>query len=223
MNQTLETDAATDQCVLDVSGMDCASCVGHVTKAAQSLAGVRKAEVNLARGRAVVEFDPQTVKPEQIASAISKVGYPATPQSSEHDPAAAEEERLQHQRETCAAVVQAGDAGDCALVAGGIDALGAAVVWGAWAHHGVGWMNWLGFATATVAIIFIGGEFYRSAWKALLRGTSNMDTLIAMGASVAYGYSLVALAGRCWGSGPAAALFHGGDGTLGADIAGALA
>src|SRR3954447_8066257 len=89
-----QPDSAVEQCVLDVSGMDCASCVAHVTKAATSLAGVRKADVNLARGRAVVQFDPSAVGPAEIASAISRVGYPATPQDSQRDPATAEEERI---------------------------------------------------------------------------------------------------------------------------------
>jgi Cu+-exporting ATPase len=199
MNQTLETDAVTDQCVLDVSGMDCASCVGHVAKAAQSLPGVTKAEVNLARGRAVVQFDPQATKPEQIALAISKVGYPATPQSSDHDPAAAEEQRLQHQREHARAWFRRAILGivlwlPVELMHWVLPGLGVHPP-----HHGIGWMTWLAFATASVAIVFIGGGFYRSAWKALLRGTSNMDTLIAMGASVAYGYSLMALVGALLG------------------------
>src|SRR5690606_20306113 len=57
------------------------------------------------------------------------------------------------------------------------------------------WMPWVMAAGATVAIAFIGWGFYRGAWIALRRGTSNMDTLISMGASVAYVYSLVALVG----------------------------
>ena len=65
--------------------------------------------------------------------------------------------------------------------------------------HGLGWLDWLSFGTATVGIAFIGGAFYRSAWRAARRGTSNMDTLISMGASVAYGYSLVAMAGALLG------------------------
>src|SRR5580765_8149411 len=98
MNETaLESDASAGQVVLDVRGMDCASCVASVTKAAKSLPGVRRADVNLARGRAVVEFDPGAVKPDQIASAISNVGYPAKPQEEGRDAAAAEKERLDHQ------------------------------------------------------------------------------------------------------------------------------
>jgi Cu+-exporting ATPase len=61
-------------------------------------------------------------------------------------------------------------------------------------------MHWLALATATVSIVYVGWAFYRSAWGALLRRTSNMDTLIAMGASVAYVYSLVAFVGYLTGA-----------------------
>jgi Cu+-exporting ATPase len=61
---------------------------------------------------------------------------------------------------------------------------------------GVDWMVWLSFFTSTAAILYVGSAFYLSAFKALLRRTSNMDTLIAMGASVAYLYSLIALIGN---------------------------
>jgi Cu+-exporting ATPase len=194
-----QTAATADQCVFDVSGMDCASCVAHVTKAAQATPGVRRADVHLARGRAVIEFDPAVVRPEQIASAISDAGYPATPQAPTADPVAAEEDRLLRQRQhTRAWGVRA--------------ALGVALwlpvellhhllpLFGVHPpHHGVGWMDWLAFATATVALALIGGAFYRSAWRAAARRTSNMDTLISMGATVAYGYSLVAMAGALLG------------------------
>ncbi|MDB5318511.1 MAG: heavy metal translocating P-type ATPase [Phycisphaerales bacterium] len=195
-------DPPTEQCILDVSGMDCASCVSHVSKAAASLPGVRKAEVNLARGRAVVQFDPDQVAPEQIASAITQAGYPAKPQGHQHDPAAAEEHRLHSQREHARQWFRRAVAGialwlPVELMHWLLPLLGIHP-----AHHGVGWMDWLAFATSTFAIVFIGGAFYRSAWKALLRGTSNMDTLIAMGASVAYGYSVVALIGALLGRWP---------------------
>src|SRR3982750_3925246 len=94
---TTTTTADPDQCVLDVRGMDCASCVAHVTKAATALPGVRAADVNLARGRAVVRFDPAAVRPDAIAAAITDAGYPSTPQAHDHDAAAAETSRLEHQ------------------------------------------------------------------------------------------------------------------------------
>src|SRR5256885_5089396 len=60
-------------------------------------------------------------------------------------------------------------------------------------HHS--WMPWLALITSTIAITYVGSAFYKSAWSALRHRTSNMDTLIAMGASVAYLYSLIAFLG----------------------------
>src|SRR5262249_33224417 len=68
--------------------------------------------------------------------------------------------------------------------------------------HDVNWLTRVSLITSTIGIIYVGWAFYRSAFKALLRGTSNMDTLIAMGASVAYFYSLVALIGHLHGRWP---------------------
>jgi len=175
--------------------MDCASCVAHVDKAARALPGVRGAQVNLARGRAVVEFDPGQVRPDQIASAITRAGYPSTPQAPQRDAAQAEAQRERHQREHARQWFRRAMLGialwfPVELTHWTLSAFGLHQP-----HHGVGWLNWLAFATATLGIVLIGGAFYRSAWRALLRGTSNMDTLIAMGATVAYAYSFVALAG----------------------------
>src|SRR6185295_13623801 len=73
---------------------------------------------------------------------------------------------------------------------------------GATSHHEPVslWIEWLALATSTISIVYVGAAFYKSAFKALLRRTTNMDTLIAMGASVAYLYSLVAFAGYLLGA-----------------------
>jgi Cu+-exporting ATPase len=177
-----------------VGGMDCASCVAHVAKAARNVPGVRDVNVNLARGRAVVQFDPAQASPEAIATAITDSGYPAAPEHGDH--ANAEEKRVAH---------HAAHARSWALRALIGTALWLPVELAHWfllltrtsehAHPGVNWMTWLALATSTIAIGYVGWAFYVSAFKALLRRTSNMDTLIAMGATVAYLYSLVALAG----------------------------
>ena len=77
-----------------------------------------------------------------------------------------------------------------------------------WASHLAGHMlnlDWASLITSTIAILYVGRAFYSSAFAALRRRTSNMDTLIAMGASVAYVYSLIAFAGyllQWWKSEP---------------------
>ena len=68
------------------------------------------------------------------------------------------------------------------------------------------WFQWLSFALAGVVQIFCGAQFYRGAWRQLKIGSSNMDTLVALGSTTAFGYSAWALlsgVGR-------ARLFHGG-------------
>jgi Cu+-exporting ATPase len=66
-------------------------------------------------------------------------------------------------------------------------------------EHTQTWMIWASLITSTIAIVYVGRGFYSSAWRALRHGTSNMDTLIATGASVAYGFSLVGLLGYWFG------------------------
>src|SRR5688500_13692676 len=202
------TAAVTDEVDFTVSGMDCASCVVHVEKAARALPGVCDVNVSLARGRAVVAYDPAATDLQRVADAITDSGYPARPELHAH--ANAEEQRVADH------AAHAGSWFRRAMI--GI-ALWLPVELLHWtlvlfgttshaAHAGAErsaapaymWMNWIALVTSTIAIIYLGSAFYRSAWRALLRRTSNMDTLIAMGASVAYVYSLVAFVGWLAGS-----------------------
>ena len=182
---------------LDVQGMTCASCVTHVEKAAARVGGVESVNVNLASGRARVRFDAEKTSPDEIAKAVTEAGYP----SHAHDAGGAapsHDDGHGHALEHGANWFRRAMVGLAlwfpveathwilTLASSGHAAHGAA--------H-VGWMTWLSLITSTIAIAYIGSAFYKSAWKALRRGTTNMDVLIAMGATVAYGYSVVALVG----------------------------
>jgi Cu+-exporting ATPase len=196
MPDTLE--ATSQESALLVNGMTCASCVAHVQSAAAKTAGVQSASVNLARGRAVVQFDPAQTSAEKIAAAITAAGYPAQPEQTQN--AHSEAEHLHHQAEHAQNWLRR------AIVGIVLWFPVEAIHWlrAIFSNHepmrmGPDWMVWLALITSSIAILYIGSEFYRSAFKALRRFTSNMDTLISMGASVAYGYSLVALLGYFWG------------------------
>lgn len=186
----------TTETALNVTGMDCASCVSHVDKALRAVPGVQECAVNLARGRATVTFDPAATTADQLAAAVTAVGYPSTPEAGAS--ATAEDERLARQTHETSAWLRR--------------AIVAIVLWfplEAWhwlakvvalsPHHGgaadESWMTWAALITSTIAIIYVGGKFYRSAFSALRRGTTNMDVLISMGGSVAYVYSLILLIG----------------------------
>ncbi len=143
----------------------------------------------------MVRFDPAQASPEDVAQAISNSGYAAHPEES-HDPSNVEEERLARQQAHARAWFRR------AMV--GI-ALWLPVELTHWIlyllsheghelHHAM-WMNWLSLAAGTLAIVYVGAGFYRGAWSAMRHGATNMDTLIAMGATVAYGYSLAAFGG----------------------------
>jgi Cu+-exporting ATPase len=189
--------ATSQETALLVSGMNCASCVSHVQSAANKTAGVQASNVNLTRGRAVVQFDPARTSPEQIAAAITASGYPAQPEP----PAGAEDEHMHHQAMHAQSWLRRAIVGIVLWFP--IEATHwLRMIFSAHDHQmgmGPDWMDWLALITSTIAIIYIGSAFYRSAFKALRHFTSNMDTLISMGASVAYGYSLIALLGYLMG------------------------
>jgi copper chaperone len=63
--------------VLKVSGMSCGHCVRAVTDAIQGVDGVTRADVDLAQGRATVEFDAARTTPRELAAAVADEGYSA--------------------------------------------------------------------------------------------------------------------------------------------------
>jgi Cu+-exporting ATPase len=179
---------------LEIEGMTCASCVAHVQSAALSVPGVQEARVSLATGTAALKFDASQATPEKVAEAITESGYRASPRSTTE---------FGHGRD------HHHHASPWAR-----RAIAGIIVWFPlelthWImrltmpHHEMAWMTWAALTTSTIAILYVGHAFYSSAFRALRHGTSNMDTLIAMGATVAYGYSLVALAGHWIGLWPA--------------------
>ena len=210
------SDAAIQhEAALNVLGMTCASCVAHVEKAARSVPGVSDCRVNLARGRAELFFDADRTDGEQLAEAaaeaIATAGYPATVEVQETGSADAEARRVEQQAHEARAWLHRTIV---ALVlwlpvelTHWLLALLAPAHWAGQVGHAGHplWMAWLGLITGTLGVTYVGAGFYRGAWIGLKHRTSNMDTLIALGTTVAYGYSVVAfvgfLAGR-WGTLP---------------------
>ena len=73
--ETLQTET------LDVQGMSCDVCVGHVTRALQGLNGVQSAQVSLADKQAVVTYDPARVQVVRMVEAVAEEGYQASPRA----------------------------------------------------------------------------------------------------------------------------------------------
>jgi len=190
--------------VLSVVGMTCASCVAVIEKTLAKVPGVHAATVNLATEAATIEFDPIAVGPDELIEAIKKAGYSATVQvqtvglSSEGSDAQRDAQKAHYQDQLFLCIMAFALAIPAFLISMvppfmdrvpmAIANLLANTVGGAWDPMMV--MKYLAFTLATPVQFWAGAQFYRGFWHALKRRTGNMDTLIAIGTSAAYLYSL---------------------------------
>jgi len=164
-------EVATHEATLQVEGMTCASCVARVEKALLKLPGVLSATVNLATERATVSM-LSTVAVAELLAAVEKAGY------------------------TARSVGEAQQRAASSLPAWWPVLVSALLTLPLVAPmllrpFGVDWMpgGWLQLALATPVQFGLGWRFYRAGWKAVRAGTGNMDLLVALGTSAAYGLS----------------------------------
>ncbi len=172
-----DQERTEQQITLPIEGMHCASCVARVEQALKGVPGVVEASVNFALEEASVRFVPGQATPQALVQAVRKAGYDVREESQER----ADEHALILRRRLIAA----------ALLTTGIFILMYA--------------EWLGLSPimlllqallATPVQFWAGWQFYQGAWAAAKNETTDMNTLIAVGTSAAYFYSLgVLLAG----------------------------
>lgn len=172
-------DASTTE--LLVSGMTCNNCARHVTEAIQSVSGVRSASVALEAGRATVRWSGSPDVPA-VLTAIAAAGYEAKPLEADPNQSGARRSRWQWNL-------------ILGLVVTGLLMIGEWIFGFAMTP----WFQWLGFVLAGIVQVFCGAQFYRGAWRQLKVGSSNMDTLVALGSTTAFGYSAWALLGGLGG------------------------
>src|SRR3989344_5764289 len=167
--------------IFSIKGMHCASCVLVIEKSLNKLDGVSKANVNLATEKATVEYDPDKVSDKELSSAVSQVGYKALLQGEIESE---DQERAAKKKELKALKIKV----IWSLIFGGL------ILWGSFP----GLMNtapmilqnfWLQLLLAAPVQFWAGWEFYRGALTSLKHRTANMDTLVALGTTVAFGYS----------------------------------
>ncbi|MBE7439538.1 MAG: copper-translocating P-type ATPase [Spirochaetales bacterium] len=169
---------------LEISGMTCANCALRIEKGLSRIPGVEQAQVNFAMETASVDFDPGTAALRQLIEKVEQLGYGAREQRSDaidHR----DEERDREIRRTFVAWV-------CSAF------LSAPLAYTMAAHLGLDFlpvpdvlMNpWLQLALAAPVQFIIGARFYSGAWRALRDRSANMDTLVALGTSAAFFYSL---------------------------------
>jgi len=174
MNTPTAPPESVESVRLDVRGMTCASCSGRVERALDRVPGVVAASVNLAIETATVAVRPGT-DVQSLLAAIEKAGYSASVRGPEsREPAAAEGPGREARHVVLAAVLAA--------------PLVLPMLARAFGSHLMlpGLVQWL---LATPVQFWLGARFYRGAWHALRDRTGNMDLLVAIGTSAAYGLS----------------------------------
>ena len=203
---------------LPITGMTCASCVKNVERALKKQTGILSATVNLATERASVVYLPNLVRRSDMVKAVENAGYgvintadSTRPQDAE---AAIREAEIQKQKRLVLIgalfsipLVILSMARDVAMMnmtpvettttmtMRGMDMTSTTTTmmspeWTMWG----GWI-FLFWALATPVHLYLGRQYIRGAWKAAKNRTTNMDTLIAIGSTAAYIYSVVVVFG----------------------------
>jgi len=165
---------------LVVTGMTCASCVAHVTKALRKVPGVTEASVNLATERASVAHGP-TVDGRALIAAVEAAGYGAAvaesagPEGADQDAQRREAEIARRRR----------------LLVVGIALSAPTVILGMFAPA-FPYKDWLMLALTLPVWAIVGSDFHRGAISQARHGSANMDTLVSLGSTAALFYSFYA-------------------------------
>jgi Cu+-exporting ATPase len=171
---------------ISVGGMTCAACVRRVENALNSVTGVLTASVNLATGRATIIHGPKWDGPAALKKVIIEQGYEFLGELKDNlaDPieaARAEELKDLKLKVTCGAILSV------------IIFLGSMQHWfGFLQIIPRQFMLWAMFILTAPAVFWVGSRFFVGAIKAALQKTSDMNTLVAVGALSAYVYSAAA-------------------------------
>lgn len=167
-----------------IKGMHCASCVRVIERSLSEVPGVKQASVNLANETASVTFDKAAVEEKDLSAAVANVGYKAVVEegvkSEDQDKAEKQKELSSLWKKVAISLF-----------------LGALIVWGTFP----GLVNfapsilqnfWVQMVLAAIIQFGPGLTFYRATIPALRHRTANMDTLIAIGTTAAFSYSVFA-------------------------------
>ena len=178
----------TSEIVLDVRGMTCASCVGHVEGALNELTGVQEAVVNLGLGTARVTYIPGVVTNSAMKRAVRDVGYEASERSQGAD--ALDRERQAREDEIKRQ-------GRNLLISGGI---GLVVMIGTF-YEMLGSLQafvpdflsykWIIGLLTTPIVFGPGRQFFTNSWRGLKHGVTDMNLLYATGIGAAYGIAVI--------------------------------
>lgn len=164
-----------------IGGMHCASCVVTIEGELKKLPGIKSVRVNFADEQAHIEYDEKTAGIDIFRKLLDSLGYSVIETDDRSDELLQLEKKKELERFKKKLIISI----ICTIPV----VIGTMVPF-APEFLKNGWLLWL---LATPVQFWVGGRFYKSAWKSFLNHNANMDTLIALGTSVAYFYSVILL------------------------------
>ena len=188
MNATTKTEKIN----LKLRGMSCASCASSIESAISNVPGVAECHVNFGAEQAVIKYNPQRTSIKNIQDAVEEAGYSSY---------SLQEQEMVTGEDDAEKAARKAESRDLRLkiIVGGIISL--ILIFGslpmmtgldlpfipAWLHN-----SWLQLILTAPVQFWCGYRFYIGAWKAFKRHAATMDTLIALGTSAAFFYSVFA-------------------------------
>lgn len=179
-----------DSLTLKLQGMSCTYCAANIEKVIKNLSGVIECNVNFGVEQATVHYNQKQINLATIQKAVKDAGYSAYPVEkidSNQDSASSRFESIQQQQLLLKLIVSG--IVSFILMVGGLPMMtGIHLPFiPKWLHN-----PWLQLVLTTPVQFWCGFSFYRSAWKALKHRSADMNSLIVIGTSAAYFYSLFA-------------------------------
>jgi len=168
---------------LNVSGMHCASCSTLIEKALKKIDGVKTSNVNFSTANANIEYDELKIDEKDFIQKIKDLGYSAEIGKDRKKQEQKEKKEISNLREK--------------LLISSIFAIPAFILGMIFMKNPIPYQDYVLWILATPVQFYIGLQFYKGTWAALKNKSANMDTLIALGTSAAYFFSVyVVLSGN---------------------------
>ena len=173
---------------LEGGGAVCPTCLSTIGSVLEPLPGVRDVQLDMATERAGVEFDPSTISIQDMREAVASVGYRVDSRSEPGSGAAEDQEATERRR----------DIRDLSrrVLVGAV--LSAPVVVAVMASEFLGLdvpefllNRWVQLALITPVFLYTGWPIHTVGWRTFRHRTADMNTLIAVGTTAAFGYSLL--------------------------------
>ena len=191
----------------DVGGMTCAACQAHVDRAVSKLDGVQSVAVNLLAGSMLVDYDPAQVSPDDICTAVDRVGYSASPISTGTDAVQSGNAQARsgaaHMESPTKKLEAAASAMRTRLIVSIVFlvplfyiGMGHMLGWplpGIFTDHTHSMTLALTELVLLIPIVYVNDAYFINGFKSLAHGAPTMDALIAVGATASIAWSLYAM------------------------------